>query len=181
MGYNVNDSLRFLFSYCFFSWFFFSQNFVHAISQILLAHYILSHFAQMIGRDQNFLDVICCHFQYRFISLIFEIFYDPLCAAVNWKTIIYELFFLGEVEDVHHVVIWRKLRNLLTSLWLENWVWTLSQNLHTFSSVSFYQLIICQNIYNKDDEEIKVLSNKNKKRGMDHLIRGQVTCKLFYK
>lgn len=93
LGYKVNDSLRFLFSYGFFSWFFFSQNFVHAISQILLAHYILSHFAQMIGRDQNFLDVLCCHFQYRFISLIFETFYDPLCAAVNWKTIIYESFF----------------------------------------------------------------------------------------
>lgn len=93
LGYKVNDSLRFLFSYGFFSWFFFSQNFVQAISQILLAHYILSHFAQMIGRDQNFLDVLCCHFQYRFILLIFETFYDPLCAAVNWKTIIYESFF----------------------------------------------------------------------------------------
>lgn len=106
-------------------------------------------------------------------------FLRPIVCSCKLKNYHIWIIFLGEVEDVHHVVIWRKLRNLLTSLWLENWVWTLSQNLHTFSSVSFYQLIICQNIYNKDDEEIKVLSNNNKKRGLDHLIRGQVTCNSF--
>lgn len=170
-----------MFSYCFFSWFFFSQNFVHAISQILFCPL---YSKSLCTDDWTWSKLFGCFMLSLPVPIYLADFWNflrPIVCSCKLKNYHIWIIFLGEVEDVHHVVIWRKLRNLLTSLWLENWVWTLSQNLHTFSSVSFYQLIICQNIYNKDDEEIKVLSNKNKKRGMDHLIRGQVTCKLFYK